>query len=315
MMKKVQSLQILSSCFSLRRTFFHLISLICYSSLVSKNCAQFTSNDAKLRILRSLFSPYPLFSSVNCAIPAACYGNTVNSYNSARPDQLTSASNTGYIYFPANRPLTSAPSTPYYYNQRPVAYHNNPYPYYPPVNYYESNYPYSHSYPPGYIHTENDAYRYPGSSHYGYPMYGQGSTTYSWPSSSLITKLKEKDVEPKYMGRGTVNALNNGITDMSCNFNDPTYRAVSNAAWVKIIGPYNYHEPVPPFECSQQDCSLVYMNGGQNLRYRALTNGPMATLRIYETQPADRGIYRCTITGQSSDGRTHTLYQVVEFAN
>lgn len=311
-MKRIQRLQN-SSWFSSRGTFFHLIPLICYSSLVSKNCAQFASNEAKLRILRSLFNPYPLFSNVNCGIPTACYG-TGNSYNSARPDQLTSASNTGYIHFPANRPLISAPSAPYYYNQRPVAYHN-PYPYYyPPVN-YESNYPYSHTYPPGYIHTENDAYKHPGSSYYGYPMYGLGSATYSWPSSSLITKLKEKDVEPKYMGRGTVNALNSGITDMTCNFNDPSYRAVSNAAWVKIIGPYNYHEPVPPFECSQQDCSLVYMNGGHNLRYRALTNGPMATLRIYETQPSDRGIYRCTITGQSSDGRTQTLYQVVEFAN
>lgn len=88
-----------------------------------------------------------------------------------------------------------------------------------------------------------------------------------------------------------------------------------NAAWVKVLGPYNYHEPIPPFECTHPDCSLIYINGSNNLRYRVLTNGPVSTLRIYETAPLDRGIYRCTVTGLTPDGNTNTLYQVIEFVH
>ncbi|RWS02167.1 hypothetical protein B4U79_18420 [Dinothrombium tinctorium] len=85
-----------------------------------------------------------------------------------------------------------------------------------------------------------------------------------------------------------------------------------NAAWVKVIGTYDYQQPIPPFECANR-CYYSYINALNDFRYRVITIGQTSILHIYDFQNSDYGIYRCTATGLATDGSTNTLYQVIEF--
>jgi len=83
-------------------------------------------------------------------------------------------------------------------------------------------------------------------------------------------------------------------------------------AWVRVEGPYSY----PQFECHHNvhhQCKYHYINHQQDFRFRVINSGTTSTLRIYDYSRGDYGIYRCAATGQGTDGKTATLYQVIEF--
>lgn len=193
-----------------------LILTLFITKLKPFKCSFFGDSFTNNRILRSLLNP---FTSTNCNIPTTCYGSPSASYY--RP---------GEIMYPSSSSPTSSYSSAHYHH--PMSYY--------PASGTSSSLSYSHSYPVGYstytparymspLASESTGYYpYPiASSYYGYSMYGPSSGGYSWPSSSLISRLRLRDSTPKYMGRGVVNTVNGGITDLTCNFADPSHKIVS----------------------------------------------------------------------------------------
>lgn len=93
---------------------------------------------------------------------------------------------------------------------------------------------------------------------------------------------------------------------------DLTLVSSQNVAWVKVTGPYEFGTLHPPFECLRAGCNYIYLNSYNDFRLRVITLGQTSTLRIYDYTPADQGIYRCAATAQGPDGRTVTLYKIIE---
>ncbi|RWS27269.1 hypothetical protein B4U80_12881 [Leptotrombidium deliense] len=163
---------------------------------------------------------------------------------------------------------------------------------------------------------------YYGSSYYGYPTnqywclpcgvyYCKCQVIPSYPNYPP-PKPKPERQEPIFLGRGMVRIVDGKDAELTCYFSDPRYKIVSNAAWVKVIGQYDYWRQTPPFECFDR-CTYTYINSIEDFRYRVITMGQTSILRIYNWQNGDYGIYRCTATGLGVDGSTVTLYQVIEF--
>lgn len=80
-----------------------------------------------------------------------------------------------------------------------------------------------------------------------------------------------------------------------------------------MTGPYDAYSSIPPFECTAPGCNYVHLNAAEDFRYRVATLGQASTLRIYDVNPNDYGIYRCAATGVGSDGNTLTMYRIIEF--
>lgn len=189
-----------------------LFPLLIFSLLLSPlSCSFFGDSLVNNRFIRSLLSPLSTFN--NCNVPTTCYGF-------------------GSSYSSYQRPSYPVSSSSHYYNSPGTTMVSGNYPY--PSSSYSG-----HSYPSGYstyysgryvnpLSSGSAYYPYPvASSYYGYSMYGPSSSAYSWPSSSLISRLRLRDSAPKYMGRGMVNSLPGGITDLTCNFPDPSFKVIS----------------------------------------------------------------------------------------
>ncbi|KAI1292811.1 hypothetical protein HDE_06734 [Halotydeus destructor] len=178
-----------------------------------------------------------------------------------------------------------------------------------------------YTYPQGYMGPGVQVYgppAYYGSSQYWDPRMYQGYQQYDnyqqysdfQRRSRLVTPKTE---EPIFFGFGSVQFVSQRDVELGCDFNDVTIKVVSNAAWVKVTGPYDVYQAQPPFECTQPGCNLVHFNLSEDFRYRVITTGPVSNMRIYDMTPADYGVYRCAATGLESDGTTRTLYRIVAF--
>jgi hypothetical protein len=113
------------------------------------------------------------------------------------------------------------------------------------------------------------------------------------------------------LGRGAFGIIDGRDAELVCNFNHPQHQIVSNVAWVRVEGPYSF----PHFDCQhhRHECKYHYINQQQDFRFRVISSGQTSTLRIYDYARIDFGVYRCAATGQGPDGKTSTLYQIIEF--
>ena len=187
-------------------------------------------------------------------------------------------------------------------NYQPPSYsHYNPHhPYYNDIGQYVPHhlphrYTYHH-YHPNHIH----------SSHH-HPPSGFQRRTYL-PITAATTHQPH---DPIFLGRGTFGIIDGRDAELVCSFNHPQYQIVSNVAWVRVEGPYSF----PHFDCHHHghECKYHYINQQQDFRFRVISSGQTSTLRIYDYARIDFGVYRCAATGQGRDGKTSTLYQVIEF--
>ncbi|GBN95217.1 hypothetical protein AVEN_190622-1 [Araneus ventricosus] len=76
-------------------------------------------------------------------------------------------------------------------------------------------------------------------------------------------------------------------------------RRVHNVVWSKMRG--DVEEPFYP-------CPQCYY---QDPRIRAYDHMGKSILMVRDPGPYDRGVYRCTATGQYPDGRLTTVYQII----
>lgn len=180
-----------------------------------------------------------------------------------------------------------------------------------------------YTYPPNY---SGPSQYYPRLPFYGYPLPHNSFQRRSGPLPVAV-----KASEPVFMGRGTVQIMNNRDSELTCSFTDPKYRIISvscvieicvsnltllivqNIVWVKVTGPYDHFMPVPPFDCLTPGCQYEHINNAADFRFRVITLGPTSILRIYDFIHRDFGIYRCAATATGADGQTVTLYKIAEF--
>lgn len=153
--------------------------------------------------------------------------------------------------------------------------------------------------------------------------------------------------QPRFVGFGTVEELNNREARLSCSFNEaidqtnvstrPPRKPVKlnsshrltfairittkRPLWIKFQGPYNSSQTVnnkvvPPFNCASSQCRTLEVESTKDFRYR-FDNGPAtSTLIIAEPRLSDYGIYRCSaLTKAINDNPLETVYQVIRFGS
>lgn len=129
--------------------------------------------------------------------------------------------------------------------------------------------------------------------------------------------LTEEKPDPVYLGAGSLKLLDHRLAEITCPLSDNNYRIVSNVAWVKVTGPYEWQAPVPPFNCARPGCTYQDLHAQSDFRYQVINLGHTSILRIHMFTPSDFGIYRCAATAQLSGGlmagKTTTVYRVTEF--
>ncbi|KAG8183911.1 hypothetical protein JTE90_014301 [Oedothorax gibbosus] len=127
---------------------------------------------------------------------------------------------------------------------------------------------------------------------------------YPWPSntgrwSSNNNQRSGEELYPgTYLGEGTAHWMR-GYAELSCTLNSFEGHVVSNVVWSKMRG--DFEEPFWP-------CPQCYP---QDSRIRAYDHYGKSILLMKDPGPQDRGVYRCTATGQYYDGRVVTIYQIV----
>lgn len=126
--------------------------------------------------------------------------------------------------------------------------------------------------------------------------------------------------EPRFVGYGNVDLLNNKEARLSCSFSEAIDQT-NQPLWVKFSGPYNSStvvngKVVPPFNCANSLCRTQEVETNKDYRYK-FDNGPAtSTLIIGEPRLSDYGIYRCSaLTKTLNNNPIETIYQIVRFGN
>ncbi|KAF8770897.1 uncharacterized protein LOC129987564 [Argiope bruennichi] len=123
-----------------------------------------------------------------------------------------------------------------------------------------------------------------------------------WPQAGGRWSTQGRSGEELYpgtfLGEGTA-VWQRGYAELSCSLNLFEGYVVSNVVWSKMRG--DVEEPLYP-------CPQCYY---QDPRIRAYDHMGKSILMVRDPGPYDRGVYRCTATGQYPDGRLTTLYQII----
>ncbi|XP_022693586.1 uncharacterized protein LOC111263082 [Varroa jacobsoni] len=224
----------------------------------------------------------------------------------------------------------------YYYNRgvSGAEYYNNlPYGGYYRGYYDDDYYMRGRSYasPSGYYHDPQGYYygQAPYDDYYRrYPLTpGYGAYDYYYGQNMQDYHPPAKNVDPfpgQFAGFGSVYFVRGGPhVELQCNLSKDGNKLVSSVVWVKVENayrPFPYGPPpytANPYYCSSGGCLDKAIDLTEK-RFIADMHGDIATLHIYDLQPRDYGVYRCSGTVQAnsgSSGDTNTIYQIVEFFN
>ncbi|XP_003742004.1 uncharacterized protein LOC100897295 [Galendromus occidentalis] len=204
-------------------------------------------------------------------------------------------------------------------------------------DYYDYRYPNYNAYNGYQRNYYDDYYNRGGRSYDGYgwnPRYdydvgrrypvtpGYGNYDYFYGRSSRDSSVRNVDPFPgKYLGLGSVQYSSGGRdVELLCTLSKDGQKVVSNVVWVKVENAYRYPGPpggpeVNPYYCPSGGCIYRQVDYS-NRRFFADLHGDVATLHIYDTEPQDHGVYRCSAAGQTSKAtETETTFQIVEYFN
>ncbi|OQR69636.1 hypothetical protein BIW11_01811 [Tropilaelaps mercedesae] len=154
---------------------------------------------------------------------------------------------------------------------------------------------------------------------------GWGFYGYYYNRSGRDYQPSAKNVDPfpgKFLGLGSVHYLRGSYdVELHCNFSKDGNKLVSNVVWVKVERAYrqiSYGPPnvfvTNPYFCPAGGC--IYRDiDTSDKRFFADMHGEVATLHIYDLEPRDYGVYRCSATAKASNGLpgdTEAIYEIVE---